>query len=216
MEDRDINSNISPGGEKTRKQQVDEIRNRKIRILVISLITCVAVAVGMVYFVGEQKKAKEIAARQEEGITEVAQGVADKFNRGIEWATFSLWDIGDQEDLDIGVPLYRLSYTGTFNGEVDVYGQYENGKVDVRNVSLYINDPKDDAAAAANLYALSMNIFYNVERYGTEEDIREEMTYTISWENSNMYFSSDDGYSVTINLGVMPNGKWNGQIWSEL
>ena len=159
---------------------------------------------------------REIAASREGVITEAAQEVADKFNRGIEWASFSLWDISDQEDLDMGAPLYRLSYTGSFNGEVDVYGQYEAGKVDVWSVSIYINDPKDDAAAAANLYALGMNIFYNVERYGTEEDIREEMAYTTGWENNDMYFSSDDGYSVTINLGVMPDGEWDGQIWSGL
>ncbi|MBR3374375.1 MAG: hypothetical protein IKG71_01105 [Firmicutes bacterium] len=201
---------------KTEKQKIDEIRNRKIRILVISLITCVAVAFGIVYFVGEQKKAREIAASREGVITEVAQGVADKFNRGIEWATFSLWDISDQEDLDMGAPLYRLSYSGSFSGEVDVYGQYDDGKVDIWSISIYINDPKNDAAAAANLYALGMNIFYNVERYGTEEEIREEMAYTTGWENSDMYFSSDDGYSVTINLGVMPDGEWDGQIWSGL
>ena len=210
-----MDNNTSPGG-KTRKQQVDEIRNRKIRILVISLIACVAVAFGIVYFAGEQKKATEISTSRERVITKAAQGVADKFNRGIEWATFSLWDISDQEDLDMGAPLYRLSYTGSFSGEVDVYGQYEDGKVDVWSVSIYINDPKDDAAAAANLYALGMNIFYNVERYGTEEEIREEMAYTTGWENSDMYFSSDDGYAVTINLGVMPDGEWDGQIWSGL
>lgn len=211
-----MDSNSSPGGGKTRKQQVDEIRNRKITILVISLMACVAVAIGVVYFVGEQKKAREIAASREGVITAAAQGVADKFNRGIEWASFSLWDISDQEDLDMGAALYRLSYTGSFSGEVDVYGQYEDGKVDVWSVSIYINDPKDDASAAANLYALGMNIFYNVERYGTEEEIREEMAYTTGWENSDMYFSSDDGYSVTINLGVLPDGEWDGQIWSGL
>lgn len=200
----------------TEKQKIDEIRNRKIRILVISLVACVAVAVGAIYFVGEKKKAKDIAASREGVITETAQGVADKFNRGIEWASFSLWDISGQEDLDMGAPLYRLSYSGSFNGEVDVYGQYGDGKVDVWSVSIYINDPKDDAAAAANLYALGMNIFYNVDRYGTEEEIREEMAYTTGWENSDMCFSSDDGYSVTINLGVMPDGEWDGQIWSGL
>lgn len=211
----DIDNNTSPVKRKTRKQQVDEIRNRKIRILVISLMACVAVALGAIYFVGEQKEAKEKAAHREGVISNAAQGVVDKFNRGIEWVTFSLWDISNQEDLDMGAPLYRLSYYGSFSGEVDVYGQYEDEKVDVWNVSIHINKPKNDVAAA-NLYALGMNIFYNVERYSTEEEIREELAYTTGWENSDMYFSSDDGYSVTINLGVMPDGEWNGQIWSGL
>ena len=47
----------------------------------------------------------------------------------------------------------------------------------------------------------------NVDRYGTEEEIREEMAHMTGWENSDMCFSSDDGYSVTINLGVMPDGE---------
>lgn len=151
-----------------------------------------------------------------EAITNIAQNIADRFNNGIEWASFSLWDISDQEDLDEGAPLYRLSYSGSFSGEVDVYGQYENGSIDIWSVSIYMNDPKDDAAAAANLYALGMNIFYNVERYSTEEDIRGEIAYSSGWENRDMYFSSDDGYPVTINLGVLPNGEWDGQMWSGL
>lgn len=209
-------NNNPPSVSKTEKQKVDEIRNRKIMILVVSIIACIAMVFGAIYYVNEQKKAKEIELSRTGVITGIAQDIAEKFNDGIEWASFSLWDISDQEDLDDGAPLYRLSYSGSYSGEVDVYGQYDDGRVDVWSVSVYINSPNNDAAAAANLYALAMNIFYNVERYGTEFDIREEIAYSSDWENRDMYFSSEDGYSVTINLGVLPDGEWDGQIWSGL
>lgn len=108
------------------------------------------------------------------------------------------------------------------NGSLQVT-EYDELQMDTV-ISLYIGDDgpmcvrKEEfdykgTAAAANLYALDMNIFYNVERYGTEEEIREEITYSAGWENSDMYFSNDNGYAVTINLGVMPDDEWDGQIW---
>lgn len=139
----------------------------------------------------------------------MANAVVSELNNAIDWSSFSLHSVTTQIDAEEYEPGFIISFDGLISGVVNVYGGFRDNNWRTDMVSVYVNDPGlDKESAVANLYGSVLYILFGVDRYSAEEEIREELLYSSSWDGTTLSFEN----KVSVYLGIYPDGEWFSQM----